>query len=232
MPIKVTCQCGQSFNAKDELAGKAVKCPKCQQPLRIPSPTTAAKPAAKTPAPAPDPLGGGNVFDEVGLKQHAVGTRPCPGCGEPLAQEAVVCVKCGYNMKLGRRMTTAKMSGGGDDHAGHGAIAADLLERAAQTLEEDQEAEKSATNEGLPWWVYLILLAVLVGFLGTMIVISNRTKPKEEKKGLLAPRSESRFVLGPLPYCSKMRFGSQEFANSGEYAVNTSRPDHKTKSAS
>jgi hypothetical protein len=110
------------------------------------------------------------------------------GCAEPLPQEAVVCVKCGYNTKLGRRMTTTKASGGGDEHAGHGAVAADLLERAAQTMEEDKEAEKATTNEGLPWWVYLILLAVLLGFLGTMVVIANKPEPKDkDKKGSLTP---------------------------------------------
>ena len=206
MPIKVTCQCGQSFNAKDELAGKAVKCPKCQQPLRIPA---AANPAAKAPAakasaakkPAPpsDPLGGGSMFDEVGLKQHAAGTRPCPGCAEPLPQEAVVCVKCGYNTKLGRRMTTTNASGGGDEQAGHGAVAADQLERAAQTMEEDKEAEKATTNEGLPWWVYLILLAVLLGFLGTMIVIANKPEPKDkDKKGSLTPSRGPLVVVGTV----------------------------------
>ena len=34
MPIKVACQCGASFAAKDELAGKAVRCPKCKQPYQ------------------------------------------------------------------------------------------------------------------------------------------------------------------------------------------------------
>ena len=37
MPIKVTCSCGAKFAAKDELAGKKVKCPKCQVPLMIPA---------------------------------------------------------------------------------------------------------------------------------------------------------------------------------------------------
>jgi hypothetical protein len=36
MPIPVNCQCGQSFRAKDDLAGKRVKCPKCGQPIQIP----------------------------------------------------------------------------------------------------------------------------------------------------------------------------------------------------
>src|SRR5262245_22757050 len=191
MPIKVTCQCGQSFNAKDELAGKAVKCPKCQQPLRIPAASAAAKPTAKSPAAAAksppaaasDAFSGGSLFDEVGLKQHATGTTPCPGCGKPLAQNVVVCIECGYNTKLGRRMTTAKIGGAGEGADGHGGVASSIMERAAQTLDEDKDAADSATSEGLPWWVYLIFLAILGGFLGTMIVIANRQKPKEEKKG-------------------------------------------------
>jgi len=79
MPIKVQCACGKSFAAKDELAGKTVKCPACQQPLKIPgaSPASApakpaakpaaakpaAKPAAAKPAPAAPAPGGGDLFD-------------------------------------------------------------------------------------------------------------------------------------------------------------------------
>jgi hypothetical protein len=188
MPIKVTCQCGKSFAAKDELAGKAVKCPSCQQPLRIPAATGAAAGAApkssagKAPASAAA-TGGGNhdLFDEIGLKQHAPGTRPCPGCAEPLPEAHVVCVKCGYNVKLGRRMTTVKVGGGADEGGGHGAVATELLERAAQTIEEDQAEDRKKTGEGLPWWVYFVLLAVLVGFLATMMVMANKEPPKEKK---------------------------------------------------
>ena len=35
MPIKVTCQFGQKFSARDELLGKRVKCPKCGGVLTI-----------------------------------------------------------------------------------------------------------------------------------------------------------------------------------------------------
>lgn len=38
MSIRATCQCGQSFNAKPELAGKTVKCPACGSALTIPKP--------------------------------------------------------------------------------------------------------------------------------------------------------------------------------------------------
>src|SRR5262245_42215320 len=49
MPIKVQCECGKAFAAKDELAGKTVKCPGCQKPLKIPG--GAATPAAAAPKP-------------------------------------------------------------------------------------------------------------------------------------------------------------------------------------
>ncbi len=60
MPIPVRCQCGQSFSAKDELAGRTLKCPKCQSPLTIPTPGQAAPVAAKAasakaPAARPQP---------------------------------------------------------------------------------------------------------------------------------------------------------------------------------
>ena len=38
MPIKVKCgSCSAAFSAKDGLAGKTVKCPKCSSPLRVPA---------------------------------------------------------------------------------------------------------------------------------------------------------------------------------------------------
>jgi hypothetical protein len=38
MAIKVACACGKKLSVKDEHAGRRVKCPECQQPLRIPRP--------------------------------------------------------------------------------------------------------------------------------------------------------------------------------------------------
>jgi ribosomal protein L40E len=178
MPIKVTCQCGKSFAAKDELAGKAVKCPNCQQPLRIPGGSaapakpaaakTAAKPAmaaAAAPAkPAPAPLGGSDdLFAEVGLQQQALNTRPCPGCTAPLAPDAVICIKCGYNTKLGRRMETIKV-GSAAGPEGHSAMAQALLDKAAESIEEQKEEDRKKTAEGVPVYVYAIALAAVIGF--------------------------------------------------------------------
>ena len=198
MPIKVQCACGAAFAAKDELAGKTVKCPKCKSPLKIAaaggSPKSAQPLAAKPSAPKavkvkPVPQESAAVvpvtsteslFDEIGLQAAAAGTRPCPGCTEPMPLEAVVCIKCGYNARIGRRMETAKM--GGDLEGGHGAVATGLLEKAAQTLQEDEAEDIKKTSEGMPWWVYLIGLAVLVGFLGTMLVLGNLKEAAKERE--------------------------------------------------
>ena len=192
MPIKVTCQCGKSFAAKDELAGKAVKCPNCQQPLRIPGAPAAAAPARNLSAPLPSaapsqpatsasafgPPGGGggahSLFDEVGLKQAPVGAQMCPGCMAPMPQGAVVCVKCGYNMKLGRRMETMRMGADGGGHGGHGGATADLMNKAAMSIEEDKEEERKKTREGMPWWVYLIGLIFAISFIVMMMILPQR----------------------------------------------------------
>ena len=47
MPIDVTCECGASFAARDELAGKSIQCVTCGKKIKIPRTATAA--AAGTP---------------------------------------------------------------------------------------------------------------------------------------------------------------------------------------
>src|SRR5882724_6751267 len=98
MPIKVQCTCGKAFAAKDELAGKTVKCPSCQKPLKIPGgeavaaksatkPAAAAargapaRPAAPKAAPA---ASADSVYAELGLAPPVDNTRPCPGCTQPM----------------------------------------------------------------------------------------------------------------------------------------------------
>jgi hypothetical protein len=174
MPIKVSCTCGQSFAAKDELAGKTVKCPKCAQPLRIPSP--AAPKAAMAGASAAPATGMNSLFDDAGMKAAPVGANLCPGCSQPLPANAVLCVKCGYNVKLGRKMTTVSSGKSGGGHGAHGGDAAEtLLARAAESIEDAAEAERMKTGEGLPWWVYLVGMLATVGFMAMMMFLTAVT---------------------------------------------------------
>ena len=217
MPIKVQCACGKAFAAKDELAGKTVKCPACQQPLKIPGGPAAAAPAAKPAAAkpaapgssskpaAPKPggaaarpaaptsasapvTGAGDLFDEIGLQAAAPDTRPCPGCTEPMPLAAVICIKCGYNTRLGRRMETVRVGSGEGGPVGHGVVAHDLLNKAAQVMDEDAAEEVKKTKEGLPWWVYLIILCVLVVFGACMLLFwAKEPQSDEKKKGFILP---------------------------------------------
>ena len=185
MPIKVQCACGAAFAAKDELAGRTVKCPKCQQPLAIPAvgaapvaTVAAAAPrqvAAPLPSQVPAPHPAGDLFAEAGLHAQQAGMVPCPGCANPMPLNALVCIKCGYNKKLGRRMEVMKHSGGAEIPGGHSATVEEMLDKAAVRIEEDKDEERKKTREGMPWWAYLIGLTVVLGFMIAMMLIPQDT---------------------------------------------------------
>jgi hypothetical protein len=173
VPIPVTCRCGQSFAAGDHLAGRTVQCPKCKSPLTIPAPQAAAAPspfsapAAPPPSPFGGPGGGGSIFDDAGLRTFTAGKALCPSCNEDLPPNAVLCVKCGYNLQLGRKMTS-HVKAAVATHGGHGDAAVALLQKAAKTIAEDKEAEKKALKEGMPWWM---LGAIFIFALSTCITL-------------------------------------------------------------
>jgi hypothetical protein len=132
--------------------------------------------AGMPPGYAPQPSQHGGLFDDAGLKQAAAGTAPCPGCMAPLNPGTVVCVKCGYNMKLGKKMTTINLDrpdAGG--HGAHGDAAATLLAKAQVAIEEDREYEASKGKEGMPWWSYLLILMGLLGFTVLMLTLAPDT---------------------------------------------------------
>jgi predicted Zn finger-like uncharacterized protein len=78
MPLAVVCpHCGKQFNAKDELAGKRVKCSQCAGVISIPAASAAApaNPAARSPA---KPAGGNAVAQPAkrGAAPATMGTNP------------------------------------------------------------------------------------------------------------------------------------------------------------
>jgi hypothetical protein len=154
MPIKVACQCGQQFAAKDELAGKRVKCPKCGTLLTIPQPGAGPSRTGK-------PLS--ELLDDVGMR---AGIRRCPGCGAELGEAAVLCVMCGYDSRLGRRLKTrvGVVVEADDEGLGelptHGVEALDKAER--QIARE--KLEQRLLIKGAPWWMILLALLGLIGF--------------------------------------------------------------------
>ena len=53
--LRVACpQCKKPLGLPDTVAGKSVKCPKCQQVFKAPASATTAKPAPVAPGPGTD----------------------------------------------------------------------------------------------------------------------------------------------------------------------------------
>ncbi len=131
MAIKAKCEkCAARFQAKDELAGKRVKCPKCGEPMRISdAPAVAAQAAANAgvrSAPAANPaatrrppanFAGAagfsarrdnpllDLLDEAGVESMPSGPL-CTHCGAEMGATAIICVECGFNMATGKQLVT------------------------------------------------------------------------------------------------------------------------------
>jgi hypothetical protein len=83
MPITVECSCGKQLVVAEDQAGRKVRCPTCQELIKVPG-SAASK-------------------DEgYGLEK----TRKCPECKTECPRKAVICVKCGWNFRTQERMKT------------------------------------------------------------------------------------------------------------------------------
>lgn len=177
MAIKVTCTCGQSFKAKDELAGKRARCPKCSQPLVIPAPSVDDEFTLEAPVDVPkyNPLE--DILADEGVKHAATGPV-CPSCSEPVSPGAVICIQCGFNLQTGEKVYSS-MDDDLDDDA---AAMAGMSETEKMLYKAEREIEDmpiSAENqkfgdEGDSYIVAivgLVLTAILVGLAIYIITI-------------------------------------------------------------
>jgi DNA-directed RNA polymerase subunit M/transcription elongation factor TFIIS len=116
MAIQFACQCGKTLKAAEEHAGKRAKCNQCGTTVTIPGAKKAvanAVPAPKVstvaavkktvPAVAAQSDLGDFLSTEIAAAKEAE-ARKCPGCKNPLSSKAVICMKCGYNLKTGQNM--------------------------------------------------------------------------------------------------------------------------------
>lgn len=99
--ISITCpQCQKQYKAPAELAGKRIRCKQCGHAFAVESPPPSARPA--------------EVEEEkhsYGIQEAAELTPRCPFCAEELpSAEAVICLKCGYNMKTRQRLQTKRVA--------------------------------------------------------------------------------------------------------------------------
>lgn len=176
MPLRVSCQCGVALNIPETMAGKGVKCPKCQSVIAVPAsastnpPKTqpAKPPAAKAPA-ASAPAGGqdamSKLLDSAGLKKRE-GTF-CPSCDRSLPPGTAICVGCGYSLEAG-----SKIEGFAVETKEFGNI---RLVEAAEMMAREADTEKRLLKAGMPWWMmFAIILGVL--FMMTAILLKMDVK--------------------------------------------------------
>lgn len=116
--IRFTCTaCGVKIKLPKGAEGHRAKCRNCGSIFTVPqAPPSAgmarvASPSADEELVALDQLAANldTPADTADPNRDAV---PCPACGSTMAQEAVVCVSCGYNRETRRRTTGVNLASG------------------------------------------------------------------------------------------------------------------------
>lgn len=184
MPIRVACQCGQSLNVPDSMAGKSGKCPKCQQLVRIPgavAPTGKSVPSAspqKQAKTSPAALAAttnnmAGLLDAAGLVQKS-GTF-CPQCDQPSRPGAVLCTNCGFSFSEGTKVEGHKSlekKQFGNKNLNH---AAEMMKREAST-------QQRMLASGSPWWMMFAILAGLLTLVGGALIKMDASQTGEVSK--------------------------------------------------
>ena len=102
MPVKVRCSsCERVIDAPDRARGKAVKCPQCGKPVRVPAEAAApAGPAGKKAGARPP--SSSMVIANLDLDRlEDADTRICPKCGAEVSVEDTECPECQVNLVTG-----------------------------------------------------------------------------------------------------------------------------------
>ena len=179
MAIKVRCgNCSAGFKAKDELAGRRVKCPQCKEPLVIQpggelATSRSRQPAAAAATASHNPLL--DLLDEQNVRSVVRGPI-CENCACELSPNAVVCVECGFNVETGEVLKTESYDD--DFDAANSDSTMSDAERIMAKAEKDIE-DMPVTSEGQNFGdgsesyiiavVGLIVAAFLIG--AAMVVI-------------------------------------------------------------
>ena len=99
MPVKVRCRkCENVFAAPDRARGKAIRCPECRAPVKVPA--GKRKPGAESDSAAgPDDE---TVFSSLDLSQAEDRTaRLCPKCATEVSTEEKTCPHCHVDLQTG-----------------------------------------------------------------------------------------------------------------------------------
>ena len=106
MPIRAECEsCGKVINAKDDAAGRRIKCPECGDPISVPrgrrKKGARKKAARRRPEDSGDPdysdldFGSLAAMERRGESLGKGTVEECVACGEPVGEFAEECPHCG-----------------------------------------------------------------------------------------------------------------------------------------
>jgi predicted RNA-binding Zn-ribbon protein involved in translation (DUF1610 family) len=105
-----TCpHCGEIVRVPERKRGKPGKCPVCGSAWPAPPPRPKPAPPPPRPVPPPPDEFAGSTPDEdpdSGNPYRAAdaASRRCLGCSDYLKPEVVVCVRCGFDLRTGRKL--------------------------------------------------------------------------------------------------------------------------------
>jgi hypothetical protein len=131
------------------------------------------------------------LLNEAGV-QHREGRR-CPECDAPLANQAVLCTNCGFNLEAGEKVEAATLS------KKRARFRNAVLNEAVENMARDTTVDKRLKAAGMPWWVVLCLLlgGVILAGAGILIVDarSNEMQPAGTTFGELQRLPVGLFLL-------------------------------------
>lgn len=101
-------RCGEMVRAPARKSGKRRRCPACSALWPDVDAVPKAPPPPPRPvAPPPDEFAGSSPDDDPETsnpyRTADVGARRCPGCSDLLQPEVVLCTRCGYDLRTGRK---------------------------------------------------------------------------------------------------------------------------------
>ena len=176
MPIKISCRCGQRFQAPDKMAGKKARCPKCGDALQIPAASGQAASAQKGAA-VPDMS---DLLDEIGIASTPTGGKRCPQCNTTLAAQATFCVDCGFDLQSQEYIQGHGQEMGADGLLQSKSTGNPLLDKAAKDLYyERRETRKS--QDPRSWYTYFVGLMVVLIFI--LVGAFSSLKSEENESG-------------------------------------------------
>lgn len=204
---RVTCpSCSKGYRWQERLVGRPVDCKKCGERFEVPP--SAGMGISLSAAPADDGLydlavddTGHTAADPEPKAAPAVGGK-CPACNSKVAETAVLCLNCGFNMKDGTRVQTAVVAVGPATDLATPAGTPDAKETVDRaTKRDDYDAQVAADAERQHRFEEFTFPLIVMG-VGVMFALLNGlVLAPQFDRAVLAPRGmDIGFALSAAQY--------------------------------